>query len=84
MERPHDKKDEADMIGMLRVRIIGGTLAGKTQAVLQESNGFTIVDGNPYQQWKDIRLLKVFEENGKGIVVLSRSEGIQAERIRQA
>jgi len=56
---------------IFRVRIIGGSLAGKSQAVLQESDGFTIENGNAYQQWKDVRPLKVFEENEKGLVVLS-------------
>jgi hypothetical protein len=62
------------MTSNMRVRITGGTLIGKTQAVLQESDGFTIVDGNVYQQWKDIKPLKTFEENGKQIVVLSKSD----------
>lgn len=58
------------MTQTFRVKIIGGTLVGKTQAVLQESDGFIIVNGNPYEQWKDVRPLKVFEENGKGVVVV--------------
>ena len=58
----------------MRVRITGGALIGKTQAVLQESDGFTIVDGNVYLQWKDVKPLKTFEENGKGLVVLSSSD----------
>lgn len=62
------------MSRIFRVRIFGGTLVGKTQAVLQESDGFTVVDGNLDQQWKDVRPLKVFEENGKGVVFPSRSD----------
>ena len=58
----------------MRVRITGGALIGKTQAVLQESDGFTIIDGNIYLQWKDVKPLKTFEENGKGLVVLSSSD----------
>jgi tRNA U34 5-carboxymethylaminomethyl modifying GTPase MnmE/TrmE len=59
---------------MLRVLIIGGALVGETQAMLQESNGFTVVDGNAYQQWKDFKTLKTFEENGKVLVILSKSD----------
>ena len=58
----------------MRVRITGGALIGKTQAVLQESDGFTIIDGTIYLQWKDVKPLKTFEENGKGLVVLSSSD----------
>jgi hypothetical protein len=45
------------------------------KAVLQERDGFEIVNGIPCPRWKDVRPLRVIEKDGWGTVVLSESEG---------